>query len=327
MGSQPAFHPSSVSDERTGPRLTVAAVAHRLGIAPGTLRTWDRRYGLGPSEHTSGAHRRYGPADLARLETMRRLVLEGVAPGEAARVALEGGYAAGSGERSGERQFPDRHGALPQRASPGGRVLPLPGADEVVRGLGRAAMSLDSDAVLAALQRQLERHGVLRTWEAVVVPVLVAVGARWQSTGEGVEVEHLLAECVGTALRRQAPPAGPTPRPVLLACAPDELHVLPLHALAAGLAQAGYGCRVLGAAVPADALQAAVRRTGPAALFVWSQRPETADPALLEALPLTRPPTTVVVGGPGWPPSLPARVVRAGGLGAALDLVGQALHG
>jgi hypothetical protein len=79
--------------------------------------------------------------------------------------------------------------------------------------------------------------------------------------------------------------------------------------------------------VPADALQAAVRRTGPAALFVWSQRPETADPALLEALPLTRPPTTVVVGGPGWPPSLPARVVRAGGLGAALDLVGQALHG
>ena len=24
-------------------RLTVAAVARRLGIAPGTLRTWDRR--------------------------------------------------------------------------------------------------------------------------------------------------------------------------------------------------------------------------------------------------------------------------------------------
>src|SRR5699024_777713 len=29
--------------------LTVAAVAARLGVAASTLRTWDRRYGLGPS--------------------------------------------------------------------------------------------------------------------------------------------------------------------------------------------------------------------------------------------------------------------------------------
>ncbi len=36
------------------PALTVAAVARRLGVAPATLRTWDRRYGLGPSEHTPG---------------------------------------------------------------------------------------------------------------------------------------------------------------------------------------------------------------------------------------------------------------------------------
>ena len=38
-------------------RLTVAAVARRVGVAPSTLRTWDRRYGLGPSEHVAGNHR------------------------------------------------------------------------------------------------------------------------------------------------------------------------------------------------------------------------------------------------------------------------------
>ena len=43
------------------PMLTVAAVARRLGVAPSTLRTWDRRYDLGPSAHTAGSHRRYGP--------------------------------------------------------------------------------------------------------------------------------------------------------------------------------------------------------------------------------------------------------------------------
>lgn len=71
------------------PALAVAAVAKRLGVAPATLRTWDRRYGLGPSEHTAGSHRRYTADDVARLVIMRRLTLEGVAPVDAARAALD----------------------------------------------------------------------------------------------------------------------------------------------------------------------------------------------------------------------------------------------
>src|SRR5688572_8938773 len=70
------------------PTLTVAAVARRLGVAPPTLRTWDRRYGLGPSAHTAGAHRRYSPSDVARLMVMRRLTPQGVPPADAARYAL-----------------------------------------------------------------------------------------------------------------------------------------------------------------------------------------------------------------------------------------------
>ena len=62
--------------------LTVAAVARRIGVAPATLRTWDRRYGLGPSVHEAGEHRRYCPSDLAQLTLMRRLIISGVAPAD-----------------------------------------------------------------------------------------------------------------------------------------------------------------------------------------------------------------------------------------------------
>lgn len=77
-----------VAGDPPPPTLTVAAVARRLGVAPPTLRTWDRRYGLGPSAHTAGAHRRYSPSDVARLMVMRRLTLQGVPPADAARYAL-----------------------------------------------------------------------------------------------------------------------------------------------------------------------------------------------------------------------------------------------
>jgi MerR family transcriptional regulator, light-induced transcriptional regulator len=257
---------------------------------------------------------------------MRRLTLEGVPPAEAARVALVADPPVTA--RTGA--LPDRLGRLhvgPRRGS-GGRVLPLPGAEDVARGLARGAMALDARTVTAMVREQLAAQGVVGTWETVLRPVLVAVGDRWAATGEGVEVEHLLSGCATVALREIAEvahePLGG--RPVLLAGAPDEQHSLPLHALAAGLAERGVATRMLGPSLPADALQAAMRRTGASLLFLWSQLPATADPVTLARLPVMKPPTAVVVGGPGWERrSLPAHVNVAYDLSHALDLVEQAL--
>ncbi len=69
--------------------LSVAGAARGLGVATATLRSWERRYGIAPSMHTSGGHRRYSPEDLARLQVMHRLVREGVPPAQAARVAIQ----------------------------------------------------------------------------------------------------------------------------------------------------------------------------------------------------------------------------------------------
>ena len=258
---------------------------------------------------------------------MRRLTLEGVPPGEAARVTLGEPFVPADAGPSGP--LPDRHGRLSTRpGGPGGRVLALPGADAAVRGLGRAAMALDAAAVIRVLRRQIADHGVLHTWDHVLRPVLVAVGARWAATGEGVEVEHMLSDCAAVALRATSEGVAERPdrRPVLLACAPDEQHALPLHALGAGLAERGIATRTLGPAMPAAALEAAVRRTGPAALFIWSQLRGSADVRVLQTLPVTRPATVVLVGGPGWVPDrLPPRVGLAHDLPHAVALVEQAL--
>ncbi|MYT26330.1 MerR family transcriptional regulator, partial [Streptomyces sp. SID7760] len=69
-------------------RLTTGAVARRLGVSPTTLRSWDRRYGIGPSVREGGRHRRWAPEDIAMLEEMCRLTTSGVPPAEAAGAAL-----------------------------------------------------------------------------------------------------------------------------------------------------------------------------------------------------------------------------------------------
>lgn len=311
-------------DEPSGPTLTVAAVARRLGVAPTTLRTWDRRYGLGPSARASGAHRRYSAADVERLEAMRRLVLAGVTPAEAARVALQDARNASS---NASEQDGAQLGRATRFAGTGGRVLSLARGTPRTRGLARAAMSLDGDAVTDILTEAFAADGVVATWDTVLRPLLVAVGERWEHTGEGVDVEHVLSECAARALHRQPLGAGETatPRPVLLACAPGDSHVLPVLVLAAALGERGISSLILGAATPATALTDAVRRCGPAAVVLWSQLPLTADVTLFDAVPRLRPPTTLIAAGQGWPEELPGSVVYATSLRHGVDLLAAAV--
>ncbi|MFD8230548.1 MerR family transcriptional regulator [Streptomyces sp. NPDC059696] len=90
-----------------GGGLTTGEVARRLGVAPTTVRTWDRRYGLGPDGHTGGRHRRWTPSDVARLERMCALTATGIPPAEAARAVLtettQRAEAAGGATRAARR--------------------------------------------------------------------------------------------------------------------------------------------------------------------------------------------------------------------------------
>ncbi|MEU6772269.1 MerR family transcriptional regulator [Streptomyces sp. NPDC046759] len=336
------------------PGLTTGAVARRLGVAPTTLRSWDRRYGLGPAARSRGRHRRWSPADVARVERMCRLTAAGAPPAEAARVA-RGTTAPTAGRSPADSSRSPVSPGPPAGASPSldpgeavppgpalgsprggaGSGLPLGDVRREARGLARAAVRLDAPELESRLLAAIRAHGLIATWEEVMVPTLRAVGRKWESSADRyVEVEHLLSWHISTAVRSVPlllPCARPAPGapPVVLACVPGEQHSLALEALRAALDERGVPTRMLGAAVPVEALLACVRRTGPAAVVLWAQARSTASLPLARhidglewgAAGARRRPV-VLPAGPGWDRRAVSGFPRCTGLRDAVGLLG-----
>ena len=63
---------------------TVRWVAQHLGLAPGTLRAWEARYGIVHPARSEGGYRLYDDDDLEALQAMADLVAAGMAPAQAA---------------------------------------------------------------------------------------------------------------------------------------------------------------------------------------------------------------------------------------------------
>jgi len=286
-------------------KLTVAAVARQIGVAPATLRTWDRRYGLGPSEHNDGEHRRYCPGDVARLMTMRRLIVAGVSPAEAAEQA---------------KNF---KGVIKVKKI----VEEFEVREEVVDAIYKALQSFDRAFVEETIAHEIAEYGVEGAWSDVIVPTLFLIGQDWETEQKGIEVEHFFSEILKRTMHNQVVELKKplNSRPVLLAAVGEELHSLPVYALAAALCARNIQTYVLGARTPLIALSAMVTRCAPPAIFLWAQLPKNAETKYWEDMPSIRPAPRIVVGGPGWDSTECSEVIRAEGLEHACDEIEQAL--
>ena len=266
---------------------TAGQVARHLGIAESTLRSWHRRYGIGPQGSEPGRYRRYSEADVARLRRMLDLINQGMLASEAA-VAVQAGQAE------------------------------VVSADRDVADVLAAARAGDSDRCRVVLDSVLARRGVVDAWEAVCRPALAYIDAEQRIDPDCMDLEHALSWAMLGALHRvPRAPLIPGTNLVLLACVEAEHHTLPLAALAAALASHRMAVRMLGAATPTQSLVRAVRETAPSAVVLWSQRTDTAGDQILERLGPY--PVTLFTAGPGWPPGGVAGVEHLTGLPHALD--------
>ncbi|HEX6343588.1 MerR family transcriptional regulator [Umezawaea sp.] len=283
---------------------TPGAVAAMLGISPNTLRTWSHRYDLGPTARTPGGHSRYTDDDVDRVRRMLALTASGIASAAAAAMAKKGT-------------------AVVEDA---GEPAEVPSWRMARGGLRRAANRLDAFLVREIAARLIAEHGVVLAWERVFTPMLVDLGEWITAEGKGVEVEHVASSAILQALREIPPPARQGTLVALLACAPEELHTLPLEVLGAALSERGQTWLNLGARVPAEALREAIGKLAPAAVVVWAHRADLAERVPVAEL-AEHPDLVVVLAGSGWSEvRVPESARRPTSLPEAVRLVLDAVH-
>jgi DNA-binding transcriptional MerR regulator len=260
--------------------FNLKAVIRQTGLKPDTLRAWERRYGLPSPERSSGGHRLYSPHDV---ETIRWLMAR------------------------------QREGLSIQRAVDLWRQIVTEGRDPL-----QAAMPVSTQAVsvpaAGALGETIRRHRedwlaaclafdeqraeqieseafALYPLETVVLELLqkgvAEIGDGWYNGEMTVQQEHFCSSLVIRRLESLILATPPPMRPgrILVACPPEEQHIIGLLVLTVLLRRRGWEVVYLGADVPMERLGVTVRATKPTLVILAAEQLHTAA-RLLEAAQL-----------------------------------------
>lgn len=313
--------------------MAVSALARRLGVAPSTLRTWDRRYGIGPSAHAHGSHRRYTPRDVARLECMQQALDEGASPAEAARYAINAiaTYSSNSEPTSSPQILGDNsvNEGKTNSSHFSATISVLEDAEPAVRNLSRALIARDIVTIRRIVSRAAAERGLPAVWETVLVPVL-----DWANEGRNSDAAAVncraFVECVTgmlSTMTLDAPIA--VGGRVLLVDVPTGLdfrrpsiaHDLGFRALGAALATASVDVRT-SRPVGRTALLASVTNAEPDVIVLWLPAGDCDVASLSRAIRRRRSGLALLAAGPGAAAAhLPRSVKSVGNLGDAVDAV------
>jgi len=244
-------------------------LVHRTGVNASTLRAWENRHGLLIPHRTPSGHRLYSPADADRVRRVQELLGQGLALAEISDLLQTG-----AGLSAPSTDLADR----------------APGADEqsagwegYLRETLRALEDFSTERLDEIYNEACAVYPIDLLTQQVLIPVLEAIGERWNARPSGIAEEHFfsawLRNKLGARLHHTSGLA--KGKPLLLACLPHEDHEIGLLLFALGALHRGFRVVYLGGNMPVRQLIHVVNKSH-AAGVVLSGR-DTPDAAALLA--------------------------------------------
>ena len=259
--------------------LSIGGVERDTGIARDTLRVWQRRYGFPKPLRNSRDERIYPPAQVKRLQRIRRLLDQGLRPGKIVPLN-EDGLA---------------------RLEAGLFLTPGQEQHDNVAALIACLQEHEAIAVEKLLGDILATQGLRVFVLATLVPLLKAIGEGWARGELDIFEEHFMSQVLMRFLSAQIANRGVVqfPAPVLLGTLPGEQHGLGLMLTATLLASEDIGSINLGVEIPMDQLVLAAEKTRPRVLGLTfsAAYPYAMVRSHLQELRARLPSTTVIWAG------------------------------
>ncbi len=248
------------------PIYTIKTVVHETGIAPATLRAWERRYGCLAPGRSEGGYRLYSERDIALLRWLKQQVDAGISISRAvALLEMRHGGDGGTGE-------------LPSPA-PGAAAAEGARAADVIAGeLLAALLAFDEQAAEQLLSEAYALYSMDVVAEEIITPALVEIGERWHRGEASIVQEHFATAYLRrrlTALFQayEQPASGPL---AVTGSAPSEWHDVGILLVSIALKRHGWRVVFLGQNVPAERFIEQIRNLRPALICLSAATHESA---------------------------------------------------
>lgn len=256
--------------ETTGaeePLFNIGIVSRMTDIMEATLRVWERRYHFPKSARTAGGHRLYSQQEIMRLKWVKLHVEQGMQVSKAIQ-ALH------FAEKDGSTGFEQPLSRSAAARKPDDLALPL-----FHNRLMEALLAHNAEGA----SQTLGEAGAMLPLEQLVFdvirPTLFDIGEAWREGNIDIATEHFATNLLRHNLlmwMRTGPPAFDV-GPVILTCAPGELHEGSLLMLGVLLQRLRWPVVYLGQSMPLTDLAAFVDSLEPSVIVFVAMTEETAQ--------------------------------------------------
>ena len=233
-----------IADYPDEAKYNIKSVSQRTGVAPVTLRAWERRYQILVPKRAENGYRLYSERDLALLTWLKHQVDSGISISSAVtdfRSNLSRGI------------WPE---AILETAAPVPSKHSMLPPDEFVKKLYAALVAHNEPLASDIFEEMLACFHLITIFESIISPVMVEIGEAWYNGKIMIATEHFASGFIRAklmAIFQSLPLHGSQPY-IMIGSAPGELHEIGILMIAILMREAGYHVEYLGPDLPLDDL-------------------------------------------------------------------------
>ncbi|MDR7243553.1 MerR family transcriptional regulator [Priestia megaterium] len=241
-------------------KYNIKAISNMVGIQPGTLRAWERRYQiLNPVRNESG-HRLYTEEDLRKLKWLTEKVSGGFTISQAVSLLETESSTVGTFEEEGEVDSPQKI------------------RDELLTML----LSFEEGKAQDLINHAFSLYSVEKVVIDILGSLLVTVGDMWEKGQITSAHEHYTTQVLKTRISMifySLPSNGLLPKAIAV-CGPNETHEVGLLVFTLFLRRKGFEVIYLGSSIEDKDVESIVKEVDPTFLFMSCTMMENAEKTL-----------------------------------------------